>query len=282
MQALDQTSIASGSINNNVDHWNSLGVPPTGHGSSSLQYRKYGYMDLANLVVAWLRQPPLAQSQRWWDALLAFHSWWASWPGPQAGESHMQALLSILSTIFFLDELREVRFSWRADLLRDHGAYGRTSLDPTRPGLVHIKLDPTDWSGRMSGAPYKIGLLGTMLHECAHAFLMLYADQRCSACTEDQGQCGHGPAWVMLAANMEAFARGTFGLDVRLGAFTMLPRYYVPSAEFWEAYYAGDSPDWSFRLSWPLEPDRDRRFTDVMLASIRKDPRIMEIVYEAA
>ena len=155
--------------------------------------------------------------------------------------------ITLPGQIFFLDSLDEntVRFSWNKSMRKEHHKLGSThKLNHLQ---VRISMDPGDHHRSVRVRDHRSALLGTLLHECCHAFLRLYAcrgycgDIDCQVAKYSSiGDGGHAGAWLYLASHVEIAARNHLKwADVRLGVFSSLilesdASTYAPTRKDWE------------------------------------------------
>ncbi|TKA75369.1 hypothetical protein B0A55_06008 [Friedmanniomyces simplex] len=195
----------------------------------------------------------------------------------------MHDLLPILSNIFFLGKLYRVDVTWRKDLSPCDGCYGYTITDGKDKGVVYVILDPDNFSQETGTRTHRGHAIGTMLHECVHAFLMLYCGwDDCAGCRAAEGENGHGRAWVRLAMEVEAVAWGMLRADVRLGAFDLRAIEYTPCADDWERYYDEGRVYGAVGCSWPFKPDSEQSLDVLMGRSMELDERTRSVLYRAA
>ncbi|KAK3643591.1 hypothetical protein LTR56_010101 [Elasticomyces elasticus] len=247
-----------------------------------LTHHEHDCMDLVNTAIKSFRTS--IWSDRQIQALAAFFVWAGEWQGPEDGEAPMQALAVILSEIFFLGQLNEVRVQYR-EIPRNPG--GKIGLGFSRRSrsvkhLVHIIIDPQDSSKIQGVRSNREAILGTMIHECAHAFIMLYGCcRKCLGCKVANGAAGHGRAWFNLTANIEVVTRGLVQLEVNLGVFEHEPEY-VPTADEWERYYDMTASFGPIVCSWPFTSNSEKGLNELFKLSINQDSRTLEVLRQAA
>ncbi|RMY57664.1 hypothetical protein D0865_03003 [Hortaea werneckii] len=153
-------------------------------------------------------------------ALREWRRWIKDWAGPSAGNKPMRRAIGILGKIFFLGRLRRCIFAWTQEL------YGGRVMGFTVPGLTpaHIEMNPDDRHETDGTKDALTSHIGTLLHECVHAFIEVYTcGDRCRrlSCVEAQdfhiGKTGHALAWTLLTARVQRTAKIGLGLEVKLG-----------------------------------------------------------------
>ncbi|TKA25407.1 hypothetical protein B0A50_06274 [Salinomyces thailandicus] len=177
-------------------------------------------------------------------ALRDWARWWAKWKGPEDGTKPMLEAIGILGRIFFLGKLRRCTFRWTEEILKTN-AIGQTR----RVGMakMEILLVPRVTSlARYELQDSRIRFVSVLLHECVHAFIMLYScgwecqHEACMAAYKaDEGWTGHGWAWVSLATAVQRISSMVFSLDITVG---VLCRGTLQ--EFKATQYNLDNADW--------------------------------------
>ncbi|KAF1955258.1 hypothetical protein CC80DRAFT_91048 [Byssothecium circinans] len=140
-------------------------------------------------------------------------------------QQDLNALLHYVNDIFFGVPMRNVKISWDWNL-------PDTDLGETRevclsscigfcncPVLgLQISLNPRISSSDIGERSLLMNLLGTILHEAVHAFLMLYSFPTLCHNPRFWG-AWHGRPWQVLAENVEKVFYHLTGLPVLLGRF---------------------------------------------------------------
>ncbi|KAK4504335.1 hypothetical protein PRZ48_005251 [Zasmidium cellare] len=142
-------------------------------------------------------------------------------------EDSMKYLITLIGAIFFFCRLDHVKFSWQPGLRSRKGPYGKTIsrwIDGMWEKEVEIVMDPNDWHEEKRVRDHFSALMGTLLHECAHAFLDSFScDGYCEAdaCrvsrTRVEGGSGHGSAWFRVVTYVEACANANMYGQWKLG-----------------------------------------------------------------
>ena len=124
-------------------------------------------------------------------ALEACFVWVGEWRGPYYGyEAPMVRLIAIFGDLFFLGYLKQdLCFAWEEGMREKMKCYGYTASDENFN--VKIAIDPrpfndlTEFNDRWGSKK-----ISTLLHECCHAFIVLYGCRnhcRTAACEESLG-----------------------------------------------------------------------------------------------
>ena len=239
-----------------------------------IEHREHEPMDVVNAAIASFRTP--TQSARQTEAASALVDWYSNWEGSKSGKKPITKLLQMLSELFFLGKLRKVRFAWRKGLVQSMVCLGYANWDEAEKTVAYITCDP-DASWSQTDA-----LLGIIMHECVHAFLMLYCcPSGCAGCDKDWGATAHGRAWFCLSLNIQAVARGILGKDVRLLAFRH-SRDYVPCAADWEQYYDPSRSAGFVDYAWPFVDGSEPAFSELMHISLSRDRGVRDVLHRAA
>ncbi|KAI7241701.1 hypothetical protein KC330_g480 [Hortaea werneckii] len=173
-----------------------------------------------NRAIRSFDRPERLWSREQHRALRGWRRWINDWAGPSAGSKPMRRAIGILGKIFFLGRLRRCTFAWNQEL------YGSGIMGFTDPGLTsaHIEMNPEDLHDTDGTKDAVTSHIGTLLHECVHAFIEDYTcGDRCRrlSCAEGHdfhiGKTGHALAWTLLAARVQRTARIVLGLEVKLG-----------------------------------------------------------------
>ncbi|KAK4504336.1 hypothetical protein PRZ48_005252 [Zasmidium cellare] len=136
-------------------------------------------------------------------------------------EREMQRLIDVISEIFFLGQLKHIKFVWKEGLETEDGDLGRISLPTAGLASRHwacIEVDPKDCRNLM--LDHFTSLMGRLLHECIRAFLLVYScNSACgnSTCEREIGKTGHGSAWLRIMSYVEAFVDEHLHRGVYLG-----------------------------------------------------------------
>ncbi|KAH9838908.1 hypothetical protein Tdes44962_MAKER01759 [Teratosphaeria destructans] len=142
----------------------------------------------------------------------------------QGDHSMLQEIVRLFGDIFFLESMRNLAAVESSPRL--YGNLGNTisSSQVLQNGTsAHVRIQiANDVEGPMSSGE---NVMGTILHECVHAFISLTACMGlCSAACERQAQdelgtkSRHGSAWQILAEATERVANDTIpGFCVKLG-----------------------------------------------------------------
>ena len=176
-------------------------------------------------------------------AVQEWNAWLASWPDlcernkdivPSAEE--MNKALKLVSVIFFCDKLDRCSFVWTKNMCYKPDG----TLQPDMPRLGHCKasgagdtfktlleLDPADFKHMSKHEDIIASKVGTLLHECVHAFIFLYSCttgdfRKCpnpvcidKACY-NWGATGHGVNFIQVATHVEALHKQITGVAVHL------------------------------------------------------------------
>ena len=141
----------------------------------------------------------------------------------------LQRVLTYCSTIFFCGDIDDVKLVPSADLYEEDGSFGMT-YQSKPDGAYVIEIDLAGnishrWDDSISQT-----VMGTLLHECVHAYLRTMACQgngdaqslRCNSLEcrlvwrMETGTSGHGRVWQELAEAVERRANAVMELPVRL------------------------------------------------------------------
>ncbi|KAK4540062.1 hypothetical protein LTR36_009803 [Oleoguttula mirabilis] len=200
-------------------------------------------MEVVHKALRYFDRPTYLWTPMQHKAVHALRRWLDIWKGPDAGEKPMRQVIGLISKIFFLGKLKRCKFRWDEGLVHPSPAVGITDL--LAKGVVSIRMDPSDYHEADETDDVVTSHIGTLLHECAHAFIKLYTcGLLCdhAVCKQShakiEGHTGHAQAWLLLACRLERTARIVLGLDVRLGIcqslrLEFLDTRYVPSSEVW-------------------------------------------------
>ena len=200
---------------------------------------KHKAMEIMNRAIRSFDRPERLWSKEQHRALREWRRWVKDWAGPSAGTKPMRRAIGILGKIFFLGRLRRCTFAWNQEL------YGGRIVGFTVPGLTsaHIEMNPEDLHEMDGTADAVTSYIGTLLHECVHAFIEVYTcGDRCRrlSCIEAHdfhvGKTGHALAWTLLAARVQRTARIVLGLEVKLGVCDGISREYE-SQQFMIQHY---------------------------------------------
>ena len=245
-----------------------------------IEYREHEPMDLINTAISSFRARIWSSTQT--KAANALVNWYRGWQGPRAGTQPVDELVQILSVLFFCSTLHEIRFAWCEGFTQSHQILACTYWGEEK-SYAYIFADPSVPEYASIGAmSEKDILLGIVMHECAHAFLILYGCPRtCGGCLAASSGDGHGRAWFCLAINMQAIVRAILGKDIRLFAFQFGPEY-VPCAEDWERYYDKDQSQSPVEYAWPFVSDGEPALDELMQLCISRDSRVRDILRRAA
>ncbi|KAI5361930.1 hypothetical protein Slin15195_G055800 [Septoria linicola] len=159
----------------------------------------------------------------------------------------LQVSFQLINTLFFKGKLDHVDLNWETKLIRGSEAcYGY--VERLRHGKIKMGIDPADWFEAGRASPTTT-ILGTLIHECIHAFLMLYSccqhnepckkDKHCNkALARTIGLTGHGEAWIWLAAHMESILKHQTGLDIDLHIHEAMKHEYEESGSYvhWQMF----------------------------------------------
>jgi hypothetical protein len=149
---------------------------------------------------------------------------WEAACKPKSGvpdRQYMKNILRAMGTVYFFDSLYPVKFVWDLGLCT-RGMYGCYQRGQVRMyGIITMDPNPI----RVPAESRKAHIVGTLLHECCHAFqLKYYCPATCTDpnCQENYrrvqgGGCDHGSAWFILASHVQAVAKQHLGLDVTSG-----------------------------------------------------------------
>lgn len=112
----------------------------------------------------------------------------------------------------------------------------RIRLNPWLPEQLYYKLPKgsvlTKWA---------VSRLSTMLHEVCHAFLAVYACEKCPSFAAEVGNfAGHGSAWQRIAYAMELASYRTLGLKMSMSRYNSI------------------STSWEFRTEVPTPEEVER------------------------
>jgi hypothetical protein len=156
---------------------------------------------------------------------------WAD--GPRAlASTDVLPILSIFNDVFFFGALDQIDFKW-ADL--GDGVFGAITegrlinLSSTTTGNLEPTTEQTIYQARM------VDRLGTLLHECAHAYLGQFACQHCIMYTENVENAGkHGRAFQRIVTALENVSETLFGVKLSVsGSSDFLKNWgkvrYLPS-----------------------------------------------------
>lgn len=137
----------------------------------------------------------------------------------------INTLIEPISELFFMGQLGSVPFSWDETLKVRQSAVGLCSTYRTTR-QSWITIDPKWCSYEFDGRERVEDTFGTLLHECAHAWLFKYG------CTVPEGFCpkaacrahhiehtgltGHGSAWVKLSRHIQVIAQEHIGVHIDL------------------------------------------------------------------
>jgi len=142
--------------------------------------------------------------------------------------------MPILSKLFFLGKLEEVRVGFERGLCVEKQLYGYAQPH-TQKGVVTVRLEPVDWSAMLGVESHRVFMLSVLLPECVHAFLESYGCQNgCERCEVANGRTGHGRAWFHLASSVQTATRKMLGVEVAMSVYASMVLEdrscdYVPS-----------------------------------------------------
>ena len=177
--------------------------------------------ELCNVAIASFTRRVWSPSQR--RALTALETWIADWQQTSPSLQSVLELIKIFSAIFFLNKLEGVTIAWRRGLWRDKSCFGLTRQEMFDP-RVYIELEPRDYHQQTRDKDHCGAVVGTLLHECIHAFLMLYScEGYCGrqVCREHNdlvlGKSGHGHVWRDLAVAVQSITEQRLGILVNIG-----------------------------------------------------------------
>ncbi|KAF2655297.1 hypothetical protein K491DRAFT_716379 [Lophiostoma macrostomum CBS 122681] len=182
--------------------------------------------DLANKCIEYFDRDSDQLNELQIRAINRFHMYWNSWghrlnwtDGPRAvGKREMEKLLQIINELFFFAAIPNLEFWWVEE-------FGDEMLGAcaTRPEsqVNIIKMNTTAYDEGWKDHPQarQLDRLSTLLHEALHAYLNTHSCKSCSRFGDNMGNGGHGMAWTLVAAKLEAAVPRLLGVPVRLGVF---------------------------------------------------------------
>lgn len=144
---------------------------------------------------------------------------------------YMRSIIRAIGCLFFFDTLYDVTFRWDESLEIYGGYAAREGYQDYSGRHKHsnISIKPS-WHNHMAD------ILGTLLHECCHAFQVKFfcrdncADGQCTmnrcrvkgiAVPNGKGTPYHGSAYYILASHVEARATELFGFKLDLNPPTV-------------------------------------------------------------
>lgn len=140
-------------------------------------------------------------------------------------EASMERLINIMSELFFLGKLNLVRFKWNPKMHAEKGLYGQCNRSERYSrAWCRITMDPGDHHVELGDDSRLSSTLGTLLHECVHAFFRIYARTFTGRL---YGKTGHGDAWYMAAYHVQAAARAHLRKGISLGVWDELVSEYA-------------------------------------------------------
>lgn len=140
---------------------------------------------------------------------------------------YMRTLIRYFSEIFFLRGLNNVEFNWAnmGKYSPDNANFCYGTAGYREGHLTEITMS-TQYEGDLNHVEWQAHLIGTLLHECVHAFLTTYCcsshvrnceDEACRArAWQHTGLTSHGDSWLKLAWNVQAQARKHLRIEVDL------------------------------------------------------------------
>lgn len=212
-------------------------------GYHKLTYRSHRVDDLCTFLKDHLNTPVELWSRSEQASVQDWNEWLQCWnqmcltnteSNLIPSTADMNRAMKIISAVFFCNRLDTVPFQWA----HMHGMYGCTSY---HTGAPIISLIPQDNHIARGDIDIQSSKVGTLLHECVHAFVYLYScnrSQTCldKCCEQDRnyklGDTGHGSGFIRIASHVEALQRQLTNFGVNLNIEGAMSHEFRVSTEF--------------------------------------------------
>lgn len=209
----------------------------------------------------------------------------AAWIAPHNGKEmaklpahHVKEFILNFSRVFFLADLvpEMIDFQFMEFAADKNGYISKYGHQGHHSGIQEIRVDPRNWAEEKGVQNHKTALIGTLLHECFHAYFCVFCcdvpghqsikysgPARCSRKTEywDEGH-GHFAAWFHLAGAVDIALEKLLGLGTDLCVFRSILLEYsnddgarVPAEEWKRAFamFEWQGVDFLLRKLKPVE-----------------------------
>lgn len=234
-------------------------------------------------------------------ALRVLDAWEADNSGPHitdmnVNQEEVRLLILSFSRLFLGSRLERSNIdfafeeieSWASAIVSGQQAHYRNRTN-------EIRVHPADWSHLKGVKNHKIALMGTLFHECIHAYLAEYcckSHDKNNVCTDGEGcplwvsESQHSFAWICLAAGVEIALDKLLDLGADLAVFRSLIMEYKEtgvrfSASEWKRMFdlhGWDGVDYLVKKLWEEEfvqlgkyLTQDEHVVDVFVEEYEKD-----------